>query len=119
MANPAILSIHELTPNAAINQPAAEVIDTDGQVSIEARGETSRMFIEVVNNSVNGLLVTVKAEVTTLPLDVTLEGGGAKLIGPLESARYQTAGGWINVAFEAETGSPDAEVRVYRLPRHV
>lgn len=118
--NPGHITIHELTQNAAISRPDAQTIDTDGRISIEAGGKIDRMFLEVVNNSENGLTITVEAgnvftDSEWPALQMQIEGGAGKIIGPLESMRYVKAGGWIDMQFEAETGSPDAALRVYRL----
>lgn len=126
MANPANLTINELLANGAINQPAAQSIDTNGTINCAVKSQTDRLMIEVVNTDDAALTVTVKAGTGVqahtsrdLTVALTIAGGATpnKLIGPLESARFVKADGSIDIQFQAATGSPAASVRVYRLPK--
>lgn len=128
MANPANLTINELLANAAIGQPAAQTIDTNGTLNCAVKSLTDRLMLEVVNTDDAALTITVKAgtgvqahTARDLAVALTATGGAspAKLIGPLESARFVKADGSIDVQFQAATGSPAASVRVYRLPANV
>lgn len=129
MANPANLTINELSANAALSLPTAQSIDTNGTINLPAGSLTDRLLIEVVNTDDAALTVTVKAGTsavahTARDLSVALaaSGGGAtaqRMIGPFESARFVKADGSIDVQFAAASGSPAASVRVYRLPRQI
>jgi hypothetical protein len=50
---------------------------------------------------------------------LTASGGATpgKLIGPFESARFVDGDGKVQVLFTPASGSPNAGVRVYRLPK--
>lgn len=123
MANPSQLLISVLSTNGAVDQPAAQAIDTNGIVYCLAAGLTDRLFIEIRNQAESGVIVRVKAS-TDSPdsgwpdLEVTISAGAAKVLGPFESARYKTFDGSIRVEFEAVSDSPACAVRVYRLPRY-
>lgn len=129
MANPASITINELTKNAALSQPSAQTIDTNGTVNMPAAGLTDRLILEVVNGDDAALTVTIKAgtgsqALTAADLAVSLaaSGGGAtanRIIGPFEAAQFVKEDGSIDVQFAAATGSPSASVRAYRLPRNV
>lgn len=129
MANPASLTINELSKNAAISQPTAQTIDTDGTVNCPAAGLTDRLIIEVVNGDDAALTVKVLAGTgdqaaiaADLSVALAASGGGAtanRIIGPFEAARFMKNDGSIDVNFDAATGSPNCTVRVYRLPRQV
>lgn len=128
MANPAALTINSLVANSSLNQPAAQTIDTDGTVSCAAGSLLDRLFLEIVNAAAAVLTVTVKAGTgehahTALDLAISMAATGAagdkKLIGPFEAARFVKPDGSIDVAFLAASGSPNATVRVYRLPRQI
>lgn len=129
MANPASLTINELTKNAAANQPTAQTIDTEGTVNCPAAGLTDRLIIEVVNGDNEVLTVTVKAGTGSQALiaadlvaTLAASGGGAtanQIIGPFEAARFMKEDGSIDVDFQSAGAAPSASVRVYRLPRNV
>lgn len=128
MANPANLIINELSANGAINQPAAQVIDTNGTLNCAVKSLTDRLMIEVVNNDDAALTVTIKAGTSSaahkardLAVALTAAGGASpnKVIGALESMRFVKPDGSIDIQFQAASGSPSASVRVYRLPRQV
>jgi len=129
MANPASLTINELTKNAAISQPTAQSIDTTGTVNCPAAGLTDRLIIEVVNTDDAALTVKVLAgtgDQAMVPTDLSValaaSGGGAtanRIIGPFEAGQFMKADGSIDVNFTPATGSPACSVRVYRLPRNV
>lgn len=131
MANPASLTVNNLSANGAITQPAAQTIDTNGTVPVAVAAAHERIILEVVNADDAALTVTVKAGVESAgagragigDLAVTLPASGTaganKIIGPFESARFAQDGGAMNVAFLAATGAPSATVRVYRLPKSV
>ncbi len=128
MANPANLTINELAANAAINQPAAQSVDTNGTINCPVESLTDRLMIEVVNTDDAALTVTVKAgtgvqahTARDLAVSLAASGGGTanRIIGPLESQRFVKADGSIDVQFQAAAGSPAASVRVYRLPANI
>lgn len=128
MANPVSLTINELPANGAANQPAAQVIDTNGTINCPVKSMTDRLMIEVVNNDDAALTVTVKAGTSSaahtaqdLAIALTAAGGASpnKVIGALESMRFVKPDGSIDIQFQAASGSPSAAVRVYRLPRQV
>jgi hypothetical protein len=125
MANPASLTVNEISANAAITKPAAQAIDTNGTVNCQVGSHTDRLMIEVINLDDAALTVTVKAGTgvqshTARDLSVVVAAtGGAgdkKLIGPLESSRFAKADGSIDVQF-AGGASPTSSVTVYRLPK--
>ena len=129
MANPASLTINELTGNSYISQPTAQAIDTDGDVPIACKSDTGLLIIEVVNTDDAALTVKVKAGTgaqahTARDLSVALaaSGGGAtaaRMIGPFEASRFVKSDGSIDVNFDSATGAPACSVRVYRLPRKI
>lgn len=128
MANPANLTINEASANSSINQPAAQLVDTNGTINCPVKSLTDRLMLEVVNTDDAALTVTVKAgtgvqahTARDLAVALTAAGGAnpAKLIGPLESQRFVKADGSIDVQFQAAAGSPAASVRVYRLPANI
>lgn len=129
MANPASLTINELTKNSAISQPTAQAIDTTGTVNCPAAGKTDRLIIEVVNTDDAALTVKVVGgtgdqALISQDLSVALAatGGGAtaaRIIGPFEAGRFMKADGSIDVTFTPATGAPACSVRVYRLPANV
>src|SRR5437868_3038693 len=102
MANPANLTINELTANAGIAQPAAQAIDTNGTLNCAVKSLTDRLMIEVVNTDDAALTVTVKAGTgvqahTARDLAVSVAAGAGKIIGPLESMRFVKSDGSIDV----------------------
>ena len=126
--NPANLTVNELPSNAAVNQPAAQTVDTNGPINCPVKSQTDRLMIEVVNTDDAALTVTIKAGTgvqahTARDLSVALTAAGgvspAKVIGPLESMRFVKPDGSIDLQFQAAAGSPAASVRVYRLPANV
>jgi hypothetical protein len=129
MANPASLTITELTKNAAASLPTAQAIDTNGTVPIAAGSLVDRLLIEVVNTDDAALTVKVVGGTgdqahnsADLSVALAATGGGAtaqRMIGPFEAARFCKADGSIDVTFTAATGAPAANVRVYRLPRQI
>lgn len=128
MANPANLTVNELSANTAINQPTAQSIDTNGTLNCPVKSLTDRLMIEIVNTDDAALTVTLKAGTgvqahTARDLVVSLAASGTptdkRIIGPLESARFVKADGSIDLQFQAATGAPAASVRVYRLPANV
>lgn len=123
MSNPAALTINELAANGSINQPSAQTVDTDGVIPMDANGLTDRLIMEVVNSAGQILTVTFKAgnsaaAHTASDLAVAVPATtGKKIIGPFESARFVRTDGKINVDFKAASSTPNAAVRVYRLPK--
>ncbi len=128
MANPASLTVNELPSNAAVNQPAAQAVDTNGTINVPVKSQTDRLMVEIVNTDDAALTVTIKAgtgvqahTARDLVVSLAASGGGTanRIIGPLESMRFAKADGSIDIQFAAATGSPAASVRVYRLPANV
>lgn len=128
MANPASLTITELTKNAAVSQPSTQAIDTDGTVNCPTLGLTDRLIMEIINLAATALTVTVLAgtgsqALIAADLAVALAATGSptdkRIIGPFEAARFMKEDGSIDVAFAKASGSTNATVRIYRLPRNV
>jgi hypothetical protein len=128
MANPASLTITDLTKNAALNQPAVQAIDTDGTVNCAAAGLMDRLILEVINLAATALTVTILAgtgDQALIPADlaVALAATGnatdKRIIGPFEAGRFMKADGSFDVSFAKASGSTNATVRIYRLPRNV
>lgn len=125
MANPAELTVTDANMNGSVAQPAANAIDTNGTVPADIEGAHERILLEVNNTDDAALTVTIKAGSEAAgagrssigDLAVAVAAGAVKLIGPLESARFQQADGKVNVAFLAAAGAPAASVRCYRLPK--
>jgi len=125
MANPASITINDVTANGAINTPAAQAIDTNGTINMDAKSRTGKLLIELVNLDDAALTVTFKAGTgvqahTARDLAVTLAAtGGAgdkKVVGPLEASRFVKADGSIDIQF-AGGGTPTSTINVYRLPK--
>ncbi|MCD9186714.1 MAG: hypothetical protein LUM44_09785 [Pyrinomonadaceae bacterium] len=128
MANPASLTVNTISANAAITQPASQSVDTNGTINCAVKSFTDRLLIELVNTDDAACTVTIKAGTgvqahTARDLVVSLaasgNAGANKLIGPLESARFVKGDGSIDIQFQATTGQPALNVRVYRLPANV
>lgn len=128
MANPANLTVNACVANGSIAQPAAQTIDTNGNVSIAAGHSMDRMIVELVNAAANAITVTVKAGdrppamgARDLALTLSATGGGSdkKIFGPFESGRFVKSDGTIQFNFQAATGSPNLTVRVYKLPKQL
>ena len=128
MANPAALTLTEIPEAGAVSRPAGDAIDTNGQVPLACGGATERVLLEVVNTDDAALTVKVKAghseraPIGDLTVELAASGGGAtanRLIGGLESARFQQPGGGLLLEFTAATGAPACTVRAYKLPRAV
>jgi hypothetical protein len=125
MANPASLTVNDLSANAATNQPAAQAIDTDGIVNCQIDSQGDRLMVELINLDDAALTVTFKAGTgvqahTARDLAITLAATGSagdkKIVGPLESARFVKADGSIDVDFDGGA-TPTSTIRVYRLPK--
>ncbi len=128
MANPASLTINELSANGAIAQPSVLSIDTDGTVNCPAKGQMDRLIFELVNTDDAAITVTFKAGTNPpahtardLAVSLSASGGGTdkKIVGPFEAARFAKSDGSMDVNFDAATGSPALSVRVYRLPKQI
>lgn len=129
MANPAELTVTDLTANGSVAQPAVNTIDTNGTVPAAVEGEHERVLLEIINADDAALTVTIesgaegagagRAGIGDLAVALSATGGGTdkKIIGPFESARFQQADGKLNVTFTAASGAPNATVRCYRLPK--
>jgi hypothetical protein len=125
MANPTNLTVTDLAANAAVAQPAANAIDTNGTVPAALEGAHDRVILEVNNTDDAALTVTIKAGAESAgairgsigDLAVAVPAGAVRVIGPFESARFAQDGGAMNVAFLAATGAPAASVRCYRLSK--
>jgi hypothetical protein len=125
VANPASLTITELLENGNIARPAASAIDTDGTVPVQAGGDLGRLIIEVTNNAAANLTVTIAAGDDPPALrsgigalaQAGIAQNAVRVFGPFESARFAQDNGDLNVAFLAASSTPNASVRVYRLPK--
>lgn len=124
MANPVNFTVNELSANAAVAQPAAQAVDTNGTINCPVKSQTDRLMIELNNADDAAVTVTVKAGTgsqahTARDLAVTVAAGATKVLGPLESMRFVKADGSIDLGVQAATGSPALNVRVYRLPANI
>lgn len=128
MANPASLTITDLTKNAALNQPAVQTADTDGTINCPTAGKTDRLIMEIINLAATAATVTILAGTgaqALIPQDlaVALAATGTatdkRIIGPFEAGRFMKADGSIDVAFLKASGSLNCTVRIYRLPATV
>lgn len=131
MANPANLTVTDLTANDLTAQPVGDTIDTDGTVPILAAdlsGATDRLLIEITNDdAVNGLDVTVEhgdnppaVREGVGSLAESLAASGVGILGPLEGARFLQNDGTLRIAFATDGGAnAAATVRAYLLPKAV
>lgn len=127
MANPAEITITELSANGQTARPAGSAIDTAGMVPINAGGKgLDRMIIEVTNTNVNALTVTIGAGDNPPAIQSkslvgsTIAQNGVAIFGPFEGSRFLQSGadaGEIHVSFAGTAVA--ATVRVYRLPKFV
>jgi hypothetical protein len=126
MANPLTLTLTTIPTGGAVSQPTGDTIDTEGNVPLDCGGATERVLLEVINNDDAPLTVLIKAGygersgIGDLSVTLAASGGGAtakRIIGGLESARFQQKGGGLIVGFDAATGAPAATVRAYLLPK--
>jgi len=128
MANPAKLTVTDLTLDAATAQPAVDTIDTNGTVPIDADdidgAAAGRLVIEVVEPNTRALTVKVLAGDNPPAvcsgvgdLEVAVAQNSGKIIGPLESARFMQNDGTIQLTFTGTGGAAAAQVRTYLLPK--
>lgn len=124
MANPAEITITELTKNGQIARPAGSAIDTAGMVPINADGKVDRMIIEVTNTNANALTVTIGAADNPPGLQAkslvssAIAQNGVAIFGPFESSQFLQSGadpGELHVSFAGTAVA--ATVRCYRLPK--
>ncbi len=128
MANPANLTVTDLTANDMTAQPAGDAIDTDGDVPILAAdlgGASERLLIEVTSG-IADLDVTIRHGDNPPAVREGLGDhterlglGAVGIFGPYESARFMQNDGRIIVNFDAAAGSATATVRTYLLPKAV
>lgn len=126
MANPASLTITELSANAALNQPAVQTLDTAGSISIlGVDSKTDRLIIEAINTDDAAATLTVNAAdrppgQTSAALAVAMAATGTatdkRIIGPFESGRFVQDDGTISLTL-AGGASPTVTLRIYRLPK--
>lgn len=126
MANPASLTITELSANAALNQPAVQTLDTAGSISIlGVDSKTDRLIIEAINTDDAAATLTVNAAdrppgQTSAALAVAMAATGnatdKRIIGPFESGRFIQDDGTISLTL-AGGASPTVTLRIYRLPK--
>jgi hypothetical protein len=124
MANPAALTITELTKNGQTARPAGDTVDTAGMVPINADGKVDRLIVEVTNNNVNALTVTIGAgdnppsiQAKSLVSSAIAQNAVA-VFGPFERGRFLQSGsdaGEIHVSFAGT--AVGCTVRCYRLPK--
>lgn len=124
MANPAAITITELTKNGQTARPAGDAIDTAGMVPINAGGKVDRLILEVTNTNANALTVTIGAGDNPPALQSKALVGSALaqnavgIFGPFESSQFIQGGsdtGEIHVSFAGTAVT--ATVRCYRLPK--
>ena len=128
MANPAKLTVTDLTLDAATARPAVNTIDTNGTVPIAAAdlaGASGRLVIEVVEPDTRALTVTVLAGDNPPAvrsgvgnLSVAIAKNSGKMIGPLEAARFMQDDGTIQLTFTGTGGAAAAQVRTYLIPKN-
>lgn len=125
MANPASITITELSANSQNARPAGQTIDTTGMVPVNADGKGfDRILIEVTNGSANNLTVSIAAADKPPGLQsksltgAALAQNAVAYLGPFSSSQFSKAGK-LEVTFTPATGSPSATVRCYRLPKFV
>jgi hypothetical protein len=121
MANPASITVTDLSYDGNISAPAAASIDTDGTVPVAAGGKgTERLILIVANTDDAAVTVAVKAgdflAAGLGDLSQSIAAGATRIFGPFESARYLQDDGNLNVSFAAASGSPACSVTAYRLP---
>lgn len=126
MANPANITVTELSANAAINQPAVQTLDTAGDITIVGVGSrTDRLIIEAINTDDAAATLTVKAGAnppghTAADLAIAMAASGTatdkRIIGPFEASRFVQADGTLKLNL-AGGASPTVTLRVYRLPK--
>ena len=127
MANPASLTVTDLTVNANVARPAGDAIDTNGMVPILAAdlgGSTGRLVIEVTEDNVRALTVVIghgdnppAVREGLGDLSVSVVQAASRLIGPLESARFIQNDGRVEVTFTGTAGAATCHVRTYLLPK--
>lgn len=124
MANPATLTITELQKNGQTARPAGQTVDTAGMVPIEAGGKIDRLIVEVTNNNVNALTVTIGAGDNPPSLQAKsfvgspIAQNGVAIFGPFEGSQFLQSGadpGELHVSFAGT--AVGATVRCYRLPK--
>lgn len=126
MANPANLTITELTRNGSVNQPAVQTLDTAGNIEIVNVGSlTDRLIIEAINTDDAAATLTIQAADmppghTPAALAIALAAAGGagdkKIIGPFEASRFVKADGNMDLTL-AGGASPTVTLRIYRLPK--
>lgn len=127
MANPANLTITELTPNAGLNQPAVQTLDTAASIEVVGvKSETDRLIVEAINTAAATATLTVQAgdnppghnsRALAVAFAATGSAGDKKIIGPFEAGRFVKADGNIDLTLAGAT--PGMTIRIYRLPRQV
>jgi hypothetical protein len=128
MANPANLTITELTANGSVNQPAVQTLDTAGTISIAGVGSlTDRLIIEAINTDDAAATLTLNAgdnppaqtsRALAVALAATGGAGDKKIIGPFESSRFIQDDGSLSLTL-AGGASPTVTIRIYRLPSQI
>lgn len=126
MANPAAITVTELTANGGTNQPAVQTVDTDGIINCALGGRFDRVIFELINLAAAGLTATFKAgnspaahQARDLAVSLAATGGASakQIVGPFESSRFMKADGSLDIAFLASAATPNCTVRCYRLPK--
>ena len=124
MANPAALTITELTKNGQTARPAGDACDTAGTVPINAAGKVDRLIVEVTNTNVNALTVTIAAGAKPPALQSkalvssAIAQNGVAVFGPFEAAQFLKSGadaGEIHVGLAGV--AVGCTIRTYRLPK--
>lgn len=126
MANPANLTITELSKNSTVNQPAVQTLDTAGNIEIVGVGSlTDRLIIEAINTDDAAATLTIQAgdqppghtpAALAVSLAATGQAGDKKIIGPFEASRFVKADGNMDLTL-AGGASPTVTLRIYRLPK--
>jgi hypothetical protein len=128
MANPANLTITELSANAGTNQPAVQTLDTAGSIEIVGvASQTDRLIIEAINTDDADATLTIQAgdnppSHRSRSLAITLQESGTagdkQIIGPFEASRFVKSDGNLVLTL-AGGASPTVTLRIYRLPKQV
>ena len=127
MANPANLTVTDLTVNDDVLRGAGDAIDTNGTVPILAAdlgGAANRLLIEVTEDNARALTVTIESGQNPPAvrsgigdISVAVAKNTTRLIGPLEASRVMQNDGTIDVTFTGTGGAATCHVRTYLLPK--
>ena len=134
MANATAITVTDLTANAKVTQPTADVLDTGTAavtlpLALGGRGG-DRVFLEVKNTAAAALKVealagdnppALRAPLGDLTLTAALAQNGVELLGPFDQARFMQndsgTDGRMDFKFTPASGTIGVQIRAYRVPR--